>query len=128
MPRINSLDALNRFKVQLIMKRNQDAYQGITRVAVGMGTCGIAAGALEVFQALEQGIHSLQLGDIVLSQVGCMGLCLHEPIVEVTVGDSPKVAYGKVTPEMVKRIIEEHLVQGNVVEEFAIDTTPFPTI
>ncbi len=128
MPRINSVDALNRFKVELIMKRNQDAYQGITRVAVGMGTCGIAAGALEVFRALEQDIHALHLGDIVLSQVGCMGLCQHEPIVEVTVGDSPKVSYGKVTPQMVKRIIQEHLVQGNPVEEFVIDTTPFPTI
>ncbi len=128
MPRINSLDALNRYKVELIMKRNQDAYQGITHVTVGMGTCGIAAGALEAFQALEQGIDALHLGDILLGQVGCMGLCQHEPIVEVSVGDSPKISYGKVTPEMVKRIIQEHLVQGNVVEEFVIDTTPFPTI
>ncbi len=128
MPKINSLDDLNRLKVERIMKRNQDAYQGITRVTVGVGTCGIAAGALEVFRALEQDVHALQLGDIALSQVGCMGLCQHEPIVEVTVGDSPKVSYGKVTPERVKRIIQEHLVQGNVVEEFVIDATPFPTI
>ncbi len=128
MPRITSLDALNQLRVELVMKRNQEAYHGIIHVSVGMGTCGIAVGALEVFRALEQEIHVLQLSDVVLSQTGCMGLCRHEPIVEVTAGDAPKVSYGKVTPEMVKRIVTEHLLDGNAVEEFVIDTTPFPTI
>ncbi len=128
MPKITSLDALNRLKVELIMKRNQEAYRGHVRVMVGMGTCGIAAGAQEVFQALEEALRSHELKNITLSQTGCMGLCRHEPIVEVIAGDAPKVSYGRVTPDIVKRIVQEHILDGNAVEEFVIDTTPFPTI
>ncbi len=128
MPKITSLDALNRLKVELIMQRNQEAYRGHVRVTVGMGTCGIAAGAQEVFRALEDELRSHALKDVALSQTGCMGLCRHEPIVEVIAGDAPKVSYGRVTPEMVKRIVQEHILDGNAVEEFVIDTTPFPTI
>ncbi len=128
MPKITSLDALNRLKVELIMKRNQEAYRGHVRVTVGMGTCGIAAGAQEVFRALEEELRSHELKDITLSQTGCIGLCRHEPIVEVIAGDVPKVSYGRVTPELVKRIVQEHILDGNAVEEFVIDTTPFPTI
>ena len=128
MPKITSLDALNRLRVELIMKRNREAYRGHVRVTVGMGTCGIAAGAQEVFRALEDELRSHALKDITLSQTGCMGLCRHEPIVEVTAGDAPKVSYGRVTPELIKRIVREHILDGNAVEEFVIDTTPFPTI
>src|SRR5512135_378229 len=103
MPKITSLEALNRLKVELIMQRNQEAYRGHVRVTVGMGTCGIAAGAQEVFRALEEELRSHALKDVALGQTGCLGLCRHEPIVEVTAGDAPKVSYGRVTPEMVKR-------------------------
>ncbi len=44
------------------------------------------------------------------------------------VGDAPRVAYGKVDPAMVKRIVQEHILEGRAVEEFVIDITPFPTI
>jgi NADP-reducing hydrogenase subunit HndB len=128
MPKITSLEALSRLKVELIMKRNQEAYRGTVYVTVGMGTCGIAAGALDVFRALEEEIKAHHLNDVVISQTGCLGLCEHETILEVLVGDAPKVAYGKVLPDMVKRIVREHILGGKVVEEFVIDTTPFPTI
>ena len=128
MPRITSLDELERMKIELVMKRNQAADQGIVFVTVGMGTCGIAAGALEVFKALEAGISANHLNHVVLTQTGCMGLCGHEPIVEVTAGNEPRVSYGKVTSGMVERILREHLIEGTVVEELVIDTTPFPTL
>jgi len=128
MPRITSLDELNRLKVELVMKRNQEAYRGAVSVTVGLGTCGIAAGALEVYRALEEQLRAQGLKDVVLSQTGCIGLCRHEPIVEVSVGDAPRIAYGRVDPEMVKRIVQEHIADGKAVDEFIIDTTPFPTI
>ncbi len=128
MPRITSLDQLHELKVELVMKRNQEAERGGVRVTVGMGTCGIAAGALDVFLALEAQIRALDLKDVTLSPTGCMGLCSHEPIVEVLGGDGVKVSYGKVDTEMVKRIVQEHVLDGHAVEEFVIDTTPFPTI
>ncbi len=128
MPRIMSLDDLNRLKIELVMQRNQAAYQGTTYVTVGMGTCGIASGALEVFRALEDEIRTQHVRDVVLSQTGCLGLCKHEPILEVVVGDAPKVVYGKVDPALVKRIVQEHILDGKAIEEFVIDATPFPTI
>jgi (2Fe-2S) ferredoxin len=109
-------------------KRRREAERGVAFVTVGMGTCGIAAGALEVFRALKGEIEAHQIKSIVLKQTGCIGLCAHEPILEVTVGTAPKVSYGRVDPQMVKRIVQEHILKGNVVQELVIDTTPFPTI
>lgn len=128
MPRITSLDELNQFRVELVMKRNQEAARGRIHVTVGMGTCGIAAGALEVYRALEAGIIAEHLEQVTLSQTGCLGLCSHEPIVEVAIGAQPKVSYGKVTPVMVGRILQEHIKEGKVVNDLVIDTTPFPTM
>ena len=128
MHRITSLEELHRLRVELVMKRNEAAARGVVQVRVGMGSCGIAAGASEVFCAFEDEIEAHQLRSVVLSATGCMGLCHHEPIVEVTVGDKPKVSYGRVTPSVVKRILEGHILDGNIVDELVIDTTPYPTI
>ena len=128
MLKIISLDGLLRLKDELKEKRNQEAYRGITYVTVGMATCGIAVGALDVLQALEDEIKAQHLNNIVVTQTGCIGLCRHEPILEVVVGETPKVAYGKVAPDMVKRIVREHILEGKAVEEFVIDTSAFPTI
>ena len=128
MPRITSLDELNRLRIDLVMKRNEEAAHDLVRIAVGMGTCGIAAGASEVFTALEDEIHALGLTNVVLSETGCIGFCQREPIVEVTVGRNEKISYGNVTPPVAKRIVQEHVQQGHALSEFVIDTTPFPTI
>ena len=128
MPRIASLDDLNRLKVELEMERNARAQAGAISVTVGMGTCGIAAGAQDVYRALEQQLAAQGLKDVALGQTGCIGLCRHEPIVEVSIGNAPRISYGRVTPDMVKRIVREHLVDGKPVDEFVIDTTPYPTI
>ncbi len=128
MPRITSLDELNRLRIDLVMRRNEEAAHGLVRISVGMGTCGIAAGASEVFSALEDEIQALQMTNVALSETGCIGLCQHEPIVEVTVGKGEKVSYGRVTPCIAKRILREHIRKGHPLSEFVIDTTPFPTI
>ena len=128
MPKIISLEELVRLKDELSAKRAQDASRGVTYVTVGMGTCGIAAGAREVFAALETEIEACHAKDVVITQTGCLGLCGHEPIVEVVVGTAPKVAYGRVDPDMVKRIIHDHILGGKAVGEFVIDNTPFPAM
>ena len=128
MPKITSLDDLNKLKVKLVMKQNQAAHDGVVRVTVGMGTCGIAAGAQAVFDALKDQIERQELQKVQLSQTGCVGLCSYEPIVEVSIGDAPKVSYGWVTPMIARRIVQEHILDGKPIEEFIIDATPFPTI
>jgi len=128
MPKIMSLDELDRLKEALSAKRAQDASSGITHVTIGTGSCGIAAGARAVLQALVAEIEASQAKDVEISQTGCVGLCAREPILEVAVGGAPKVAYGNVDAEMVKRIVREHILTGKAVQEFVIDKTPFPTV
>ena len=128
MTKITSLDGLHRLRIELVVKRNEEAQHGTIYVRVGTGTCGIAVGALEVLRSVETEIKTLQLKDVVVAEIGCIGLCSHEPILEVVVGKAPKVAYGKVDPERVKRIVREHIIGGKPVQEFIINATPFPTI
>jgi NADP-reducing hydrogenase subunit HndB len=61
------------------------------------------------------------LSGIVVTQTGCLGLCEREPIMQVTVGENPKMTYGKVTPEAAKRILKEHVLEGQPVREYLIE-------
>lgn len=91
------------------------------RVVVGMATCGIAAGARPVLNALVEGVHKEGLTEkVTVSQTGCIGICRLEPIVEVFELGKERVTYVKMTPEKAARVIEEHLKNGNVVNEYTI--------
>jgi len=85
---------------------------------VGMGTCGIAAGAEEVFQTLAEELDDWGIEDAQLVKTGCMGLCKWEPMVEVIKPGKGKTTYVHVTPEKARRIVEEHIIEGKVVKEF----------
>lgn len=91
------------------------------RVVVGMATCGIAAGARPVLNALVEGVNKEGLMDkVTVSQTGCIGICQLEPIIEVFESGKEKVTYVKMTPEKAARVIEEHLKNGSVVNEYTI--------
>ena len=91
------------------------------RVVVGMATCGIAAGARPVLNALVEGVNKEGLTEkVTVSQTGCIGICQLEPIVEVIEPGKEKITYVKMTPEKAARVIEEHLKNGNVVNEYTI--------
>ena len=91
------------------------------RIVVGMATCGIAAGARPVLSTLVEEVNKEGLSDkVTVSQTGCIGLCQLEPIVEVSEAGKEKVTYVKMTPEKVKRIVEEHLKGGKVVNEYTV--------
>jgi len=128
MKTIRSLEDLKRFREEVIEDKRRKADLGNIEVIVSLGSCGIAAGALDTLKAIRQQIETDHLTDVHVSQTGCIGLCSHEPIVEIIAGNRSKMTYGKVTPEIVQRIFREHILDGRVVEEYAIDTTPFPTI
>ena len=91
-----------------------------TRIVVGMATCGIAAGARPVLTAFVDEVAKRKLSDVMVSQTGCIGACRLEPMVEVMTSKNEKVTYVKVTPEMVSRIVAEHIVNGNPVTEYTI--------
>jgi NADP-reducing hydrogenase subunit HndB len=91
-----------------------------TRVVVGMATCGIAAGARPVLQALVETVNARNLQNVIVAQTGCIGVCQFEPIVEVFAPGKEKITYVRMTPEKAKRIITEHLISGNVIAEYTI--------
>lgn len=91
------------------------------RVVVGMATCGIAAGARPVLSTLVEEVSKAGLSDkVTVSQTGCIGICQLEPIVEVFEAGKDKVTYVKMTSEKAKRVVEEHLKGGKVVNEYTI--------
>ena len=90
------------------------------RVVVGMATCGIAAGARPVLAAFVEEVAKRGLRDITVSQTGCIGVCKLEPIAEVFEPGKEKVTYVHLDADKAKRIVAEHLVNGNVVTEYTI--------
>ena len=90
------------------------------RVVVGMATCGIAAGARPVMLAFMDEIQKRNLQHVTVSQTGCIGMCRYEPMLDVILPGKEKVTYIHVKPEMVPRIVAEHIVNGQPVEEYTI--------
>ena len=90
------------------------------RVVVGMATCGIAAGARPVLNALAEEVTKRRLNNVLVTQTGCIGICQFEPVVEVYDADGTKTTYVKMTAEKAVRVVNDHLVNGNVVTEFTI--------
>ena len=120
MPNVKSLEDLKRLRDEALEKRKVKSASGQAQVIVAMGTCGIAAGARDAMKAILDTIETESLTGIVVTQTGCIGLCEREPIVQVVIGDQPKVTYGKVTPEVARRIMNEHVVKGIVVQDHVI--------
>lgn len=120
MPAIKSLDELKKLREEALEKRKLKTASGQAHVVVCMGTCGIAAGARETMKAILEFIEQENLTGIIVTQTGCIGQCEKEPIVQVTIGDQPKVSYGKVTPGVARRVMKEHIVEGKVVHENVI--------
>ena len=118
MPQLKTLDELKQLRQQL-QKDVQTRTETATTVTVGMGTCGIAAGAREVMRAMLDTLAARGV-DAHVTTVGCIGMCSKEPLVDVKRGDDPKITYGNVTVQMVPRIIDEHLGKGQVIEEWVV--------
>lgn len=92
-----------------------------TRIVVGMATCGIAAGARPVLNAIAEEVSNQGLSETVtVTQTGCIGLCQYEPIVEVYQQGKDKVTYVKMDADKAKKVVEQHIKGGNVVTEYTI--------
>ena len=92
----------------------------ITRIVVGMATCGIAAGARPVMNKFVEETAKRNLTNVTVAQTGCIGMCQYEPIAEVMVPGKEKVTYVQLTEEKVARIVVDLLVNGNPVAEYAV--------
>ena len=119
MKSLAELEAIRKATLNRINLRTENDTETI-RVVVGMATCGIAAGARPVMLAFMDEIAKRQLNNVTVSQTGCIGMCRLEPMVDVIVPGKDKVTYVHVKPEMVGRIVAEHIVNGRPVDEYTI--------
>ncbi|WP_353894286.1 (2Fe-2S) ferredoxin domain-containing protein [Proteinivorax hydrogeniformans] len=113
--KIKSLEDLRKLrqeKEKLTSPREGDNIQ----VIIGMGTCGIAAGARDVMLTLLDEInrHNLKVN---VTQTGCIGMCEKEPLLDVVVPGEGRITYGKVTQDVVKQIVSQHLANGQIVKQ-----------
>lgn len=92
------------------------------RVVVGMATCGIAAGARPVLKAFSDAVQEKNLENVMVVQSGCAGLCQYEPIVEINQPGKEKVTYVKMTAEKAAEVVELHLIGGEVVTKYTINS------
>lgn len=95
------------------------------KIRVGLGSCGIAAGALKVIDSLQAELKNRNLA-IEIQQTGCVGMCHNEPLVDI-IGDEGQVyTYGHVNEAMIAEIIEKHVEGGVPVEKYLVSSTEQP--
>ncbi len=99
----------------------RDSSNKDVQVIVGMGTCGIAAGAKDTFTALVNAISDKGLSNVLIRQTGCMGLCHSEPTVEVVVPGMPTVIYGNVDAATAKDVVEKHIIGRQLIDDKILD-------
>lgn len=117
---LEELRKLRDGKKTELRKRDSDGKN--IQVIVGMGTCGIAAGAKNTLDAFLAALDEKKLvDDVLVRQTGCMGLCYAEPTVEVLVPGMPTVIYGKVDVAVVREIVEKHLIGRQLLDNHIQD-------
>lgn len=107
----------DKTKAKMTVREDQS---DVTRVVVGMATCGIAAGARPVLNAFVEEVDKRALKNVTVTQTGCIGMCQYEPIVEIIEPGKEKVTYIKMTAEKVAKVVTDHLVNGNPVDEYTV--------
>ncbi|MDR0456924.1 MAG: (2Fe-2S) ferredoxin domain-containing protein [Treponema sp.] len=102
--------------------RKRDSEGKEIQIIVGMGTCGIAAGAKQTLDAFITGLDEHKLVDnVIVRQTGCMGMCHSEPTVEVIVPEMPVVIYGRVDALAAEEIIQKHIIGRELLNDRILD-------
>ena len=118
---IRTLEDLRQFQRQQEEHMRKQAADTKAKVLVGMGTCGIAAGAQEVYDAICDELKKLNIDDVVVAQTGCIGFCAQEPLAEVILPGNEKVLYGHIDAEKAREIVNQHIVGGKAVSRWAVN-------
>jgi NADP-reducing hydrogenase subunit HndB len=119
MPRIK-IDDLNRISEEI--KRTTLLRDGDSRakITVHMGTCGIAAGARGIMNALLEEIQQKNIKDVIVTTSGCAGLCSKEPMATVEIKGEAPVKYIQLTPEKICDIFSQHVLNGKIIKDYAL--------
>ena len=114
MKSVAELDSLQK-EVQSKLEKQAEK----TQIIIGMGTCGISAGAKDLLAALEAELEEKEL-EVIIKKTGCIGLCEKEPLVDIKLPGEDRVTYGNLSSEDLKRLINEHVEKGNIVRDLVV--------
>jgi len=114
---MKSLVELRAFREEL--QANEDQKNQI-KVLVGMATCGIASGARPILEALTDAVKEKGLSNVHVTQTGCNGLCMYEPIVEVLEPGKEKVTYVGMTAEKALEMLDAHVIGGEPLVKYTL--------
>lgn len=120
MEKSKSLEELKRICEEARASLKSKEPEGRIEIVVGMGTVGIAAGARETLKAILDYIEQKNLEGITVRQTGNIGIDSYEPVVQVTLPNQDKVTYGKVTPEIARFIMDQHVRHGHTVDNYVV--------
>lgn len=115
-----NLQELQQWKQQAQADSQLRGKQERPRISVGMGTCGIKAGAGAVLAVIKEELHKLGMADVVVTHVGCNGLCSREPLVTVSLPGQPVVTYGSVSSLRGRDIVRRHVQGGREIENWRV--------
>ena len=118
---LRTREDLQAFQGQQADLMQKEAAETRAKILVGMGTCGIAAGAQEVYDAILDELKKLNIEDVAVAQTGCIGFCAQEPLAEVILPGSKKVLYGQIDAEKAREIVVQHIEGGKPVSEWAVN-------
>jgi NADH-quinone oxidoreductase subunit F len=93
------------------------------KIVVGMNTCGIASGARDTLEAFREALHEQGIRGEVF-QTGCIGMCFDEPLVDILQPGMPRITYRHLTADRVPKVVEEHLLKGEVVRDWVLAQMP----
>jgi NADP-reducing hydrogenase subunit HndB len=119
MPKL-TVEDLKTIRDQTARARTLRGGTSRARVTIHMGTCGIAAGARKVMNAILAEVESRNISDVIVTTSGCAGLCSREPMATVELSDQPPVKYVDLDENKIKEILERHVLGGKIVEAYAL--------
>jgi NADP-reducing hydrogenase subunit HndB len=116
---MKSIEDLNKIKDEALKKVTLRQGNAKYRILVGMATCGIASGARPVMKTIMSMIEKDNL-PCTIQMVGCIGMCIHEPIVEIINQSGIKTTYFEVNAKKAGEIIDSHIKNGTVLEAYTL--------
>lgn len=118
MAKITTVAELLEIKQKTLDQMNHSDH---IKVVVGMGTCGISAGAEETINAIKEEIQEMGLDQVDVSLTGCIGLCVEEPLVEVKKPGQDKITFRLVDQVRAKEIISQYVINDFVNKDWIVN-------
>ena len=124
---IKSLEELRALRASLQnsvdLREKGESVEGNIEVLIGMGTCGISAGARDTFNTLLEVLEKKEINNVKVISVGCLGQCTLEPTVQVNIPGNLPVIYGNITEDRVDELVQKVIIEnGHLDENLVIPT------